>query len=117
MKWISCAAVAIGFLLTPHSVLALARWECRGITDDKIVLTPYQDGSVNLSFNDGAVVETARFSHKGDVFTAIFKDVTGAKSTLLAFIIDTITRSGYEVFDHPSRGSGAIKMACWWYQN
>jgi hypothetical protein len=71
MKRVCCAAVAIGFSLISHDVLALARWECRGITDDKIVLTPYQDGSVNLSFNNGGVTETAKFSHKGDVFTAI----------------------------------------------
>ena len=117
MKWICRAAVAIAFSLIPHSVLALARWECRGLTDDKIVLTPYHDGTVNLSFDDGAVTETARFSHKGDVFTAIFKDVTGVKGTLLAFVIDTISRNGYEVFDLPSKASGATKMTCWWYQN
>jgi hypothetical protein len=117
MKRVWCAAVAIVFSLIPHNVLALARWECRGITPDKIVLTPYQDGTVHLSFNDGGVTEAALFSHKGDVFTAIFKDVTGVKGALLVFIIDTITRSGYEAFDLPGRSSGATKVTCWWYQN
>ncbi|PWT82908.1 MAG: hypothetical protein C5B58_07435 [Acidobacteria bacterium] len=103
-------------LLAPQNVSALARYECRGITADKIILTPYQDGSVNLSFNDGDVTETTKFSHKGDVFTAIFKNVTGGRSSLLIFIIDTITRNGYEVFDLP-QGSGSVKITCWWYQN
>jgi hypothetical protein len=116
MKRVCCAAVAIGLSFIPHNASALARWECRGLTPDKIVLTPYQDGSVNLSFNDGGVTETTRFSHKGDVFTAIFKDVTGGNGTLLVFIIDTITRTGYELFDQPGKGSGATKITCWWYQ-
>jgi hypothetical protein len=115
MKQLYCAAVLIGLLLLPQSALALARWECRGITADKIVLTPYQDQTVNLSFNDGGVDGTTSFSHHGDVFTAIFKDLNGVKGTIYALIIDTITRSGYEVVDIPGKPSGATKMTCWWY--
>ena len=73
MKRLWIAAGTICLLLSPQNVSALARYECRGLSADKIVLTPYQDGSVNLSFNDGGVAETAKFSHKGDVFTASSK--------------------------------------------
>jgi hypothetical protein len=108
--------VIISLLLFPQNVLALARWECRGITADKIVLTPYQDGSVNLSFNDGGVEARTEFSEHGDVFTAIFKDLNNVRDTLYVLIIDTITRNGYEVFHLPGKPSGATKMTCWWYQ-
>jgi hypothetical protein len=63
----------ISLLLLPKNVLALSRWEYRGLTADKIVLTPYEDGSVNLSFNDGGVEATTKFFHHGDVFTAILE--------------------------------------------
>jgi hypothetical protein len=107
--------VLICLLFLPQNVFALARWECRGITADKIVLTPYQDGSVNLSFNDGGVEATTQFSHHGDVFTAIFKDLNAHQGTLYVLIIDTITRNGYEVIDMPTKHGGATKMTCWWY--
>ena len=93
MKRLWAAVGMICLLLSPQNVSALARYECKGLAADKIVLTPYQDGSVNLSFNDGGVMETTKFSHKGDVFTAIFKDVTGSTGAVLIFIIDTITRN------------------------
>jgi hypothetical protein len=96
-----CATVLISLSLLPQNALALARWECRGITADKIVLTPYQDGSVNLSFNDGGVEATSQFADRGDVFTAIFKDVNGVAGALYILVIDTITRNGYELIDLP----------------
>jgi hypothetical protein len=118
MKPLWATAGIMCLLLLPQNVSALARFECRGLTADKIVLTPYQDGTVNLSFNDGGVEETAKFSHKGDVFTATFQDIGGAKGTLLVYIIDMITRNGYEVFNFPQKQrSGSAKMTCWWYQN
>jgi len=116
MKRLCCATVLMGLLLLPQNASALARWECRGVTDDKIVLTPYQDGSVNLSFNDGAVTETTQFSHHGDVFTAIFKNLNGVANTLYVVIIDTITRNGYEAFDMPGKPGGASKIVCFWYE-
>jgi hypothetical protein len=94
--------------------------ECLGacsLTADKIVLTPYQDQSVNLSFNDGGAEATTQFTQHGDVFTAIFKNLNGVKDTLYILIIDTITKSGYELGDLPDKHAGAVKMTCWWYQN
>lgn len=118
MNRLWAAAGTICLFLFPQNASALARYECKGLTADKIVLTPYQDGSVNLSFNDGGVVATTKFSHHGDVFTAIYRDVEGVKGTLMVFVIDTIARNGYEVFYLPARPpGGASKITCWWYQN
>ena len=100
-----------------NSATALSRWECRGITADKIVLAPFDDGTVSLSFNGGAPTERAEFVLKGDVFYARFKDVTGVKGADLGFIIDTITRNGFEFGQQPGKAGVATKITCWWYQN
>jgi len=118
MKGLGYAALlACAMMLLPRNVFALARWECRGLTADKIVLTPYQDGTVNLSFDDGPVRETTKWTHKGDVFTAIFQRVSGVNGAMLGYIIDAITRNGYEFFQKNDGQSGAAKMTCWYYQN
>ncbi len=104
-----------GSLLLPQSALALSRWECKGLSADTVVLTPYQDGAVSLSFNKDGVSETSRFSHHGDIFTAFFRDVSGVKGATLIYIIDTITREGYEAFDKPGGEAGAAKMVCFWF--
>jgi hypothetical protein len=117
MKWLYCATIFTGLLLLPQNASALSRWECKGVTPDTIVLTPYQDGSVNLSFNGGDVQATAPFSHAGDVFSAIFKDLNGVANTLYIVVIDTMTKGGYEIFQFPNRPSGgATKIVCFWYQ-
>jgi hypothetical protein len=110
MKWPCLATILIGLLLLPQNVFALDRWECRGNTADKIVLTPYQDQSVNLSFNDGGVEATTQFSYHGDVLTAMFQDLNGP--TLYIVIIDTIARNGYEVVQIPGQEAVATKITC-----
>jgi hypothetical protein len=112
------SAIAILFIATLASpALALSRYECKGLASETIVLTPFQDGSVNLSFDKGPVEATAKFSHHGDVFSAEFDNVNGVQDAMLIFIFDTITKNGYEYFRLPSKGSGAAKITCWWFQN
>ena len=117
MRWLCCVTALISMFLLPQEATALARCECRGLTADLIVLTPYQDGTVNLSFDKGPVLETASFTHKGDVFSVVFHNVTGTKGAMLGYIIDTITRSGYEIGQKPNGPAFATKVTCWWYQN
>lgn len=115
----ACLLSGISFLLIAMSVspaLALSRWECKGIAPNTIVLTPYQNGSVNLSFNkDTDVAGTTNFFHKGDVFTVEFN--LDDKGRMLIYIFDTLTKTGYEYFRTPDKGSGAAKITCWWFQN
>jgi hypothetical protein len=102
--------------LSASPALALARYECKGLATNTIVLTPYQDGSVNLSFNkDPDIVATTNFVHKGDVFAAEFN--IGNKGHMLIYIFDTLTKNGYEYFRTPDKGSGAAKLTCWSFQN
>jgi hypothetical protein len=104
--------------LLPQESMALARWECRGLTADLIVLTPYEDGTANLSFDKGPIQATAPFTHKGDVFTVIFQNLSGVQGAMLGYIIDTISRSGYEIGQNPSKPAAfAAKLTCYWYQN
>lgn len=109
--------IAMSFVLIECSpALALSRYECKGLASETIVLTPYQDGSVNLSFNkDTDVAATTNFVHKGDVFAAEFH--LGDKGLMLIYIFDTLTKNGYEYFRTPDKGSGAAKITCWWFQN
>jgi hypothetical protein len=108
--------VATSFVLATSPALALARYECKGLASQTIVLTPYKDGSVNLSFDkDKEISATTKFFHKGDVFTAEFN--LDANGSVLIFIFDTITKNGYEYFRSPDKGTGAGKITCWWFQN
>ena len=63
------------------SAFALARYECKGIASQTIVLAPYEDGSVTLAFDKNPVIDTTVFVHKDDVFVAEFKDVEGNKGS------------------------------------
>lgn len=117
---VPCLFLAIAFLLIAilaSPALALARYECKGLASQTIVLTPYQDGSVNLSFDKGPVEATAKFAHKGDVFSVEFSNVGNMQDYMLIFIFDTLTKNGYEYFRVPGKGFGAAKMTCWWFQN
>jgi hypothetical protein len=110
--------VTISFLIVTalnSSALALSRYECNGITKDQIVLTPYQDGTVNLSFNTGPVSSISKFTYKGDVFFAIFKIDDRGSSFL--YILDNITKTGYEVGVLPDKPSYAAKITCAWLEN
>ena len=78
------------------------------------MLTPYENGSVNLSFNDGPVQESATFTHKGNVLTAEFKNVGGA-GALYIVILDTVAKNGYEFVHMASKPAFASKMACLWF--
>ena len=64
-----CLLSAISFLLIAlgSPALALSRYECKGLASDTIILTPYQDGSVNLSFDKGPVQATAKFAQQADM--------------------------------------------------
>ena len=115
-KKIIASVIAMVTSLGGSQASGLARYECKGITSDTIVLTPYQDGSVNLSFNKGPVEATTKFAHHGDVFVAEFKDF-GTQHMLYIVILDTLTKNGYEFVDLPNRTPAATKMTCWWYQN
>jgi hypothetical protein len=105
----------VGSWLAPQSAWALSHWECKGLTADTAILTPYQDGTVNLSFNKGGVAETSHFSHHGNIFTVFFRDISGVKGASLIYIIDTVTREGYEAFEKPGGEAGAAKMICFWF--
>ena len=98
------------------SASALSRYECKGVASQTIVLTPYQDGSVNLSFDKGPAEATAKFFHHGDVFTAAFNNLAGVQDYMLIYIFDTMTKNGYEYFRMPGKGFGAGKITCWWFE-
>jgi hypothetical protein len=113
-------ALAAAFALASavnSSAMALARYECKGITNDSMILAPYTDGTVTLSFNEGGHVYKTKFSHHGDVFSAEFANVDGVENTLLLIILDTLTKNGYEYFRIPGREPGASKITCFWFQN
>ena len=99
------------------SAAALPRYECKGLSPDTIVLAPYTDGTVTLSFNNGGPEYNSTFSHHGDVLAAEFANVDGVANTLLVIILDTITKNGYEYFRLPGRPSGASKITCFWFPN
>ncbi len=99
------------------SAFALARYECKGLASQTIVLAPYEDGSVTLSFDKNPAIDKTVFVHKGDVFVAEFKDVEGNKGSSLLFILDTQAKNGYEVASLPDRAPFAAKITCWWFQN
>jgi hypothetical protein len=119
MKKITVSVVVLGVLTSYATLnspaLALARYECKGITGDTIVLTPYKDGSVNLSFNKGPVAATTRFSYKGNVFAAEFKNFEEQGGVYLV-ILDTATKNGYE-YVSSQKTAGAAKIVCGWLQN
>jgi hypothetical protein len=105
-------AGSIAMLDSP--VLALARYECKGLASDTITLTPYHDGSVNLSFDKNVtIVGTTGFTHKGDVFAAEFH----AGGGMLVYVFDTITKNGYEYFRTADQKFEAAKITCWGFQN
>jgi hypothetical protein len=115
MKTIITSVLALVLFCTP--CWALARYECKGISSDTIVLTPYQDGTVNLSFNKGEPQETTAFVHVGNVFTAEFQNIGGQAGASLIYIFDTMTNNGYEFFHKPPKPGVAAKITCWWYAN
>jgi hypothetical protein len=115
VKTIVTSALAIGLILTSAPSWALSHFECKGISDDTIVLTPYEDGTVNLSFNKGSPEEQTTFVHKGNVFTAEFQNVGGQAGASLIYIFDTLTNNGYEFAHKPPKPGFAAKITCWWF--
>jgi hypothetical protein len=117
VKTIVTSALAIGLALFCTPSWALSRYECKGITKDTIVLTPYEDNTVTLAFNKGAPEEKTVFMHKGDVLTAEFQNVSGQQGASLTFILDTITNNGYELAHIPQKPAFATKIMCFWFAN
>jgi hypothetical protein len=117
VKTITTSVLAIGLVLFCTPGWALSRYECKGTTPDTIVLTPFDDGTVTLGFNDGAPEEKTAFVHKGNVFTAEFQNVGGQAGTSLIYILDTVTNNGYEFGHKPPKPAFASKITCWWYAN
>jgi hypothetical protein len=94
----------------------LSRYECKGLASETIVLTPYNDSTVVLSFDKGPEVEKTTFTHNGNVFTAEFQNVGGHSGTTLIYILDTISNNGYEFGHMPPKPAFAAKMTCWWFE-
>jgi hypothetical protein len=115
MRRAGTSVLAISFTLLCAPSWALSRYECKGLTKDTIVLTPYEDGTVTLSFNNGAPEETTTFVHKGNVFTAEFQNVGGRVGFGLIYIFDTITNNGYEFARTPPKPGFAAKITCFWF--
>jgi hypothetical protein len=110
------SALAIGLVLACTPSWAVSRYECKGLASDTIVLTPYSDGNVTLSFNKGEPAEKAVFVHKANVFTAEFQNVGGQPGASLIYIFDTLTNNGYEFGHLPPRPAAAAKITCWWFE-
>jgi hypothetical protein len=107
-------ALSLSLLSTPS--WALARYECKGLAPQTIVLTPYNDGTVTLSFDKGEPEEKTTFVHKGNVFTAEFQNISGQQGATLIYIFDTMTSNGYEFGHLPPKPAFAAKMTCWWFE-
>jgi hypothetical protein len=103
-------------VLGSNSALALARFECHGITKDVTILTPFVDGSVNLSFNSESISAKSKFWRGGDVFVAEFKQLGGQAGADYSVIIDTISGAGYEYVSKPPEPASAIKMTCYFFK-
>jgi hypothetical protein len=95
---------------------ALSRYECKGVASETTVLTPFEDGSVDLSFNKGPVKATANFMHKDDVFMAEFANLERAGASYMV-VFDTLTKNGYEIVRLPNLPTIATKITCWWFDN
>jgi hypothetical protein len=106
----------IGLFLFCTPSWALSRYECKGLPNDNIVLTPYEDGTVILSFNNGPPEEKTTFVHKGNVFTPEFQNISGHQGASLIYILDTITNNGYEFGHVPPKPAFASKITCWWFE-
>lgn len=75
---------AVAFLaLSASPTWALSRYECKGLAAETVVLTPFEDGSVNLSFDKGPVETTSKFVHRDDVFAAEFFNIGGTEPATL----------------------------------
>jgi hypothetical protein len=96
--------------------LALSRYECKGLTNDIIVLTPFDDGSVTLSFDNGPVKEKSVFANKANVLSAEFRNLDGVAGTSLIYIVDTLTNNGFEIGRMPPKPLFAAKIACRWLE-
>jgi hypothetical protein len=108
-------ALTIGLALVSTPALA-GHYKCKALADDTIILTPFENDTVALAFNDGAPAEMTTYSHKGNVFTAEFQNVTGHQGATLIYILDTQTNNGYEFGHLPPKPAFATKMTCWWLE-
>jgi hypothetical protein len=95
---------------------AVSRYECKGVASETTVLTPFEDGSVDLSFNKGPVKATANFTHKGDVFMAEFANLERAATSYMV-VFDTLTKKGYEIVRLPNLPAIAAKITCSWFDD
>ena len=102
-------------ILGSESANALARYECHGITKDTVILTPYADGSVTLTFNNEIPVAKSIFSRAGNVFVAEFRDLAGKIGAEYVIIIDTISGAGYEFVSMAPKFPAAVKMNCYYF--
>ena len=94
--------IAASFVVGSSQAQAFSRYECKGLAADTITLTPYQDGSVNLSFDKNVTIAgTTKFTHKGDVFAAEFNLPAG----MLVYVFDTLTKMDTSIFTCQIRGS------------
>lgn len=114
MRFPILSMMAVMALSSP--ALALSRYECKGLTNDTIVLTPFNDGSVTLSFDNGPVKEKSIFVHKGNVFSVEFRGLDGVAGASLIYVSDTLTNNGYEVGRAPPKPLFAAKIACRWFE-
>ena len=116
MKTAIVGAVLASFIFYTDIAYALARYECHDLTKDIVVLTPYSDNTINLSFDKDAPIATTKFTYQGDILTAEFKDadVQGSGS-IWTFIINNSTKDGYEYISRPPKPAYAVEIKCYYF--